>query len=330
VTLARVAALPARTWALGGGLVLAALGSLALGAAHVPLSSLVPALLDADHPFHRLVWEVRAPRIVLAALVGGALGLSGAVVQTAVRNPLADPGLLGVTAGAGLGALLCLVFAPEHAFWLPACAMLGGLAAVTPILSFASRASGVSGAARLILVGVAVNAVFGSAIALVTFFFADRAPAYVSFTIGSLNARGWREVWIAGPALVLGCLALLPLRRSLDALLLDDASAGGVGAPVRALRITACAIAAGLTGAAVSVAGLVGFVGLVVPNWLRLALGPEHARLLPACALGGALLVSIADCVARTAAAPLELPVGALLALIGGPYFLSLVLRRVH
>jgi len=308
-------------------LVLAAAAALAIGAARVPVGEVLSALLDRAHPDHLLVFEVRTPRIALAALVGASLALAGALVQTAVRNSLADPGLLGVTAGAGLGALVWLVFAPTHALGLPAAAMLGGLAAVIPVLSLATGASGPGGAARLILVGVAVNALFGSAISLITFFFADRAPAYVAFTVGSLNARGWSDVRIVAPILVVAGLGIALLRRALDALLLDDTSARSLGVPVRALRIGACALAAALTGASVSVAGLVGFVGLVVPNVVRMRVGPEHARLLPLCALGGALLALVADTIARTAAAPLELPVGALLALVGGPYFLWLVLR---
>lgn len=326
---------PARP-ASGAGLVVALavllagamLAMLGIGAARIPAGELVSALLDDAHPSHALLLEVRAPRVALAALVGAALGLAGALVQTSVRNPLADPGLLGVTAGAGLGALIWLVFAPTHAFGLSAAAMLGGLAAVAPVLSLSASASGPGAAARLILVGVAINALFGSAIALITFFFADRAPAYVAFTVGSLNGRGWPDVRIVAPVLAAGGLCAVLLHRPLDALLLDDTTARGLGVPVRALRIGACALAAALTGAAVAVAGLVGFVGLVIPNVVRMWVGPEHARLLPLCALGGALLALLADTVARTAAVPLELPVGALLAVIGGPYFLWLVLRR--
>ncbi|MEX2207077.1 MAG: iron ABC transporter permease [Myxococcota bacterium] len=308
-------------------LVLAASVSLALGAAQIPAREVLGALLDRAHPDHLLLFEVRTPRIALAALVGASLALAGALVQTSVRNSLADPGLLGVTSGAGLGALVWLVFAPTHALGLSAAAMLGGLAAIVPVLALSAGASGPGGAARLILVGVAANALFGSAIALITFFFADRAPAYVAFTVGSLNARGWPDVSIVAPILVFAGVGVALLRHPLDALLLDDTSARSLGVPVRALRLGACALAAALTGAAVSVAGLVGFVGLVVPNVVRMRVGPEHARLLPLCALGGALLAVVADTIARSAAAPLELPVGALLACVGGPYFLWLVLR---
>jgi iron complex transport system permease protein len=309
-------------------LVGVAIAVLGVGAARIAPAELVPAFFDADHPSHTLLFQVRTPRVVLAALVGAALALAGALVQTSVRNSLADPGLLGVTAGAGLGALIWLVFAPTHPFGLSAAAMVGGLVAVTPVLALSAGASGPGGAARLILVGVAINALFGSAIALITFFFADRAPAYVAFTVGSLNGRGWPDVCIVAPILAVGAVCIALIHRPLDALLLDDTSARGLGVPVRALRLGACALAAGLTGAAVSVAGLVGFVGLVVPNVVRMRVGPEHALLLPLCALGGALLAVVADTVARTAAVPLELPVGALLAMVGGPYFLWLVLRQ--
>jgi iron complex transport system permease protein len=317
----------ADVWAalLGALLLAAAATSAAFGAAPVPLGELPRALFDASHPLHGPVFEVRVPRIVGAVGVGASLGVAGALMQTVVRNPLADPGLLGVSAAAGAAGLLALVLWPEHPEWVPGFAFAGGLSAVALVLGSAFGTGRARGPLRVVLSGVALQALFFALIALVTFFFADRAPAFASFVVGSLNGLGWSDAaLLAGPA-ALGIALALAFVRVWNALLLDDAAAAGVGLAVRRARLGASAIAALLAAGAVSVAGLVGFVGLVVPNAVRLLVGPDHRALLPLCALGGAALVVASDAVARTATAPLELPVGALLALLGAPYFLWLL-----
>jgi len=303
--------------------------AIAVGAAAVPIAEVPAALVDAAHPAHAVLWQVRLPRIALGVVVGAALAVSGALMQAVVRNPLADPGIMGVTAGAGLGGLLGLVLWPAETALVPVLAFGGGLAAIAVVLGVAASGTHGMGPLRLVLSGVAMQAILFSLIALVTFFFADRAPAFVSFTIGSLAGRGWGDVGRAlGPALLGGGAAMMAAR-TLNLLLLDDDSAAGVGLPVRRARLGASCLAALLAASAASVAGLVGFVGLVVPNWIRVTVGPDHRVLLPLCMLGGAALVVAADTAARTLAGPLELPVGALLALLGGPYFLAILWRRV-
>jgi iron complex transport system permease protein len=182
---------------------------------------------------------------------------------------------------------------------------------------------------RLILSGVAVQALFFAGVALLSFLFADRAPAFVAFTVGSLNGRGWPDVLPALPAMLAGGAVAAAVARPLDVLLLDEASATSVGVRVRAARLGAAALAALLAAAAVSIAGLVAFVGLVAPNSVRLLVGPSHARLLPLSALAGAVLVVVADTAARSVAPPTELPVGALLALVGAPFLIFLASRRL-
>lgn len=315
--------------ALAAALVAAAALSVRLGAVEIAGGELVAALTQADHPLHAVLWQVRVPRVAGAALVGAALGVSGTLLQTVVRNPLADPGLLGVNAGAGLAAMIALVLAPDLALLLPILAFLGALAAVAVVLFAAWGTRRRLGPLKIVLAGVAVQAVLFSLIALVTFFFADRAPAFVAFTVGSLNGAGWPEARLAALPIAVGLGVSMLAVRPLNLLLLDDAAAAGVGLEVQRVRVLASALAALLAAAAVSVAGLVGFVGLVVPNWLRVVSGPNHRTLVPLAALGGAALVVVADLVARTAAAPIELPVGALLALLGGPYFLVVLWRRL-
>jgi iron complex transport system permease protein len=266
---------------------------------------------------------------VTGAAVGAALALAGALLQTAARNPLADSTLLGLTAGAGTAALVAILFFPALAGALPAFAFAGALAASLATLGFAGAGALQLDPLRMILAGVAIQALGFAGIALLSFLYAERAPAFVAFTVGSLNGRGWNEAAIAtGTALAGGAIAFA-FARPLDVLLLDDGSAAAVGLPVRAARLATAALAALLAGGAVSVAGLVGFVGLVVPNAVRLAVGPGHRWLVPLSALGGATLVLLADSVARSLAAPLELPVGALLAALGAPYLLHRVRREL-
>jgi len=319
------------SWAglLAVALVLAVALAGSLGAARVSLGELPRAVMDAAHPAHAILWDVRLPRVVAGALVGGALAVAGALMQAAVRNPLADPGLTGVTAGAGLGGLLAIVLWPEHPALVPVLAYVGSLAALAAVLASAWGGRRLAGPLRLVLSGVAVQAIVFSLLALVNFAFADRAPAFVAFTIGSLAGAGWDEVArIALPTAFAATLALFSAR-TLDLLLLDDGSAGGLGLSVVRARVAAACLAALLAAAAASAAGLVGFVGLVVPNWIRVVTGPSHRILLPLSLLAGATLLVAADTTARMVAAPLELPVGALLALVGGPYFLWVLWSRV-
>jgi iron complex transport system permease protein len=316
--------------ALGLGLLLVAAAFVAasLGASALTPREVATALLDAGDPRHVLLWQVRLPRVACGALVGAALGVAGVLVQTAVRNPLADPWLLGVSAGAGAAALLAIVAFPELPALVPAVAFVGGIAPVAVLLVLSSGAR-VRGPLRMILAGVALQALCFSLVALILFFFADRAPAFAAFIVGSLASVGWEDAAIVAVPTALGFAAALVAARPLDVLLLDEASATSLGVTVRRARFGAASLAALLAAGAVSVAGLVGFVGLVAPNALRLLAGPRHLLLVPLAALGGATLVMLADAAARAAAAPLELPVGALLAALGAPYFLYLIWKKI-
>jgi iron complex transport system permease protein len=250
-------------------------------------------------------------------------------MQTVVRNPLADPSLIGVSAGAGVGGLLVIVLFPAVAWALPAFAFVGAVGAAAVILALAARGAQTAGPLRILLSGVAVQAILFAVIGLITFLYADRAPSFAAFTVGSLAGASWREVRIALPGALLGTVLALGAARRLDLLLLDDDTASGIGLPVRLARFLASCVSCLLAATGVAVAGLVGFVGLVVPNAIRLLVGPAHGRLLPLSAVGGATLMLLADAAARVAVAPLELPVGSLLALIGGPYFIHLLWRRL-
>jgi len=318
-------------WAtlLALGLVVAIVVAIGVGSVEMGPSTLLAALFDSDHPLHAVLWQVRLPRIVGGILVGGALAIAGALLQTVVRNPLADPGLLGVTAGAGVAALIAILVFPERSELVPFVAFAGGLGTIGILLGLAWSHNHSLAPLRLVLSGVALQALFFSGSALLTFAFADRAPAFAGFIVGSLSGFGWADVRSVALPTILGLALALLAFRPLNLLLLDDATAGGLGLGVRGARLGASCLSALLAAGAVSVAGLVGFVGLVVPNAVRLLVGPDHRLLLPLAMLAGALLMISADTLARTALSPLELPVGALLAFIGGPYFLYLLWRKL-
>ncbi len=318
-------------WAstLGASAVTAALFAAAIGPVAVPIGEIGRVLFDEAHELHAVLWEVRVPRVVGGAIVGAVLATAGTLMQTVVRNPLADPGLLGVTAGAGFAALLAIIFFPAATAWVPAAAFVGSLLTVSLLMGLAWRPGRAGGPLRLLLSGVAIQAVFFASTAMLSFVFADRAPSFAAFVVGSLNGLGWQDVRFAAWPAAIGFFGALLGARSFDLLLLDDTSAAGVGLAVRQTRMFAAAFAAVLAAGAVSIAGLVGFVGLVVPNAMRLLVGPNHRTLLPLAAIAGAILVVVADTAARSWLAPLELPVGALLAFVGGPYFLYLLWRRL-
>ncbi|NKE47517.1 iron ABC transporter permease [Roseomonas frigidaquae] len=335
-------------WVLAGGLVvlLAAMAAgVLLGPARISPGGLGAVLADAlglaDLPdaFRRdaaVLGVIRAPRVLLAAIIGAGLGAAGAAMQGLFRNPLADPGLIGVSAGAALAAVAAIVFgatlfgvaAGALGLWmLPLAAFLGGLAA-TLLMARLGNVGGVTGVATLLLAGVAVNALAGALTGLLIFTADDRQVRDITFwTLGSLAGARWEQVPVVAALVGLPTLGLIALARPLDALLLGEAEAFHLGHRVETVKRVAVTLAAIAVAAGVAFTGLIGFVGLVVPHLLRLGFGSGHRLVLPGSALlGGALLV-LSDLAARSLAAPAELPVGVVTALIGAPFFLWLLRR---
>jgi iron complex transport system permease protein len=278
--------------------------------------------------------SIRLPRIGLAILAGAGLAVCGAALQALFRNPLADPGLLGISSGAALGAGLMIVAGPLNpfarlgGFAVPLAAFLGALAA-TGAVQVCSGNRARRAPSTLLLAGIAVNALAGAGIGLLSWLADDAALRNFTFwTLGSLSAATW-PLLAPVALLVVPAVALLARQAAaLNALLLGEAEAGHLGIDVRRLKAQVIALSALAVGAVVAVTGIVGFVGLVAPHLVRLAIGPDHRTLLPGTALAGALLLGGADLGARTLAAPAELPIGLLTALIGGPFFLWLLRRR--
>lgn len=320
-----------RPFILIGGLALllsVMVAGIALGAVRVSLVDIWSALLgEHTGPGRYIVWNLRIPRVVLAALVGMNLALAGAILQSVTRNPLADPHLLGLSAGGALVAVLALHLAPAiAAVNLPPLAFAGALLGAAIVYLLAWR-GGVS-PARLILAGVAVGSLFTAVTTGLLLASSLTVQAIMSWLAGGFYARSWPSVHILVPYWAVGCVMALLLARQLDVLALGDEPAAVLGVRVQRMRAALTGLAALLTGSAVAVAGLIGFVGLVVPHIARMLVGGGHRYVLPLAALLGASLLVTADIVARTIAAPRELPVGVVTAVVGAPFFVYLLRRR--
>ncbi len=285
---------------------------------------------------HRLVdgalWNVRFPRILLGLVVGAALGVAGTVMQGVFGNPLAEPGVIGVSAGCAVGASTAIVFGLNFfsIATVPFAAFASGLI-TTFAVYLLSRATGRTRVLTLVLTGIAVNAVASAIITLFIFVADSRNREQIVFwQLGSLNGATWFAVATTAPLFVVGLAITLASTRKLDLLALGERQARHVGVDVERLRVISIVCVAILTAAAVAYAGIISFVGLIVPHLLRLLVGPSHRALVPLSALGGALLISIADVFARTLIPFADLPIGMFTALVGGPLFFLLMRRSLR
>ena len=309
-------------------------GALALGIALAVAGALGPAEVGWNDLFHAgagrtLLVEVRLPRVAAAAVLGAALALAGVAFQALLRNPLADPYVLGVSGGASLGGALALVAGAASAA-VPAAAFAGALASLVA-LERVARVGGRTNVYTLLLTGAIFNAVTAALLMfLQSFAFGEEMHALVFYLMGRVPALGAGELALAASAVVGAALLLGARGRELNALAFGEEGAQQLGVDVERLKRTVLVAGSLLTGLAVARAGLIGFVGLVVPHLLRLAGGPDHRRLVPLAAFVGAAGLVLADLVARTAFAPRELPVGVVTALVGGPFFLVLLRRRAR
>ncbi|HEY0199401.1 MAG TPA: iron ABC transporter permease [Rhodanobacter sp.] len=331
-----------RPIALGGLvllLALAALWSLSQGAMNLSAAEVLGSIgrWSSGHPLtgdDRVVLMLRLPRVLMAMLVGASLACGGAAMQGLFRNPLADPGLIGVSAGSALGAVVMIVLGGvlfggasglAGSLGVAMAAFVGGLVATALVYLMGRRRPGV---ATLLLAGVAVSAIAMAGIGLLTFMANENQLRDLTFwSLGSLGGSDWQRLGIVTLPMLLPLLWLPRTARALNALLLGEHEARLLGFRPERVQPLLIALVALMVSAAVSMTGVIGFIGLLVPHLLRLVWGPDHRMLLPASALGGAALLVAADTLARTLVAPAELPIGVLTALIGGPFFLWLLLR---
>lgn len=318
---------------LGAGLGLAILvlfaGSLLVGPAQIGIGDSLRGLLDGgNNPIALVMWEIRLPRALLAVMIGASLGLAGAAMQGYLRNPLAEPGLIGISGAAALGAVLAIHtgLSAGFALGLPLSALAGALGAVLLIMVLAGpRGTSLT----LILAGIAVSALAAALTSLVLNLSPNpfAASEIVFWMMGSLADRSMTHVWLALPFTLLGWVLLAGLGRGLDALTLGEDAAQAMGIPINRLRVQLVVGTACVVGAGTAVAGAIGFVGLVVPHILRPLVGARPSRLLWASGLGGAVMLLAADIAVRVVLPTQDLKLGVLTALVGAPLFLHLILK---
>ena len=326
---------PTRTMWLTGLLVLAfslvlgvAIGAANVAPSHVLLEivSHIPGIrVNTQIPTSEsaIIWQLRLPRVVLAGLVGAMLATSGCAYQGTFRNPLADPYLLGVSAGAGLGATLAIVINSGHAHWVvPLAAFVGAMVAVLMTYSLGRSALVGRSATALVLAGVAVASMLTAVQTLVQQRNSDKIREVYGWVLGRLSTSGWSDVTLIFPYVAFCLIVLLQYRRVLDVFSVGDEEALTMGLPVKRARAAIIICASLGTAAAVSVTGLIGFVGIIIPHTLRLVVGNSYRLLMPLSVMYGAAFVVLADLAARTALAPQEIPIGVVTALIGAPFFL--------
>lgn len=330
---------------MGGLLVLTAVVSLTVGAVHIPIPDAIVIVLKqigmfsgaaVDETHAAVLTTIRAPRVVMTLLIGSALGIGGASLQGLFRNPLVEPSLIGVSGGAAAAVVLAIVFGATLLSSLPLWisnsfislfAFAGGSIATFLVLRL-SMSAGRTHIAMLVLIGVAVNALTGALIGL-AIFYADenQLSTFMFWTLGDLGGATWEKLSLSAPVLLLSTCALLLFARPLNALSLGESDAYHLGVNVERVKRVMVLLSALAVGVSVSLAGIIGFIGLIVPHVIRTMFHADNSLVLPASALGGALLLLIADLIARTMVSPAEMPIGVVTALIGAPFFIALLLK---
>jgi iron complex transport system permease protein len=325
----------------GLGLVIVILVATAIGPADLPIGTVVGVLLSHVPLIHYhsstsalnqgIVWEIRLPGVALAGIVGAMLAAGGASYQGVFRNPLADPYLLGVAAGAGLGATIVIVASSGSTALLPIAAFLGGAVAVTITYLVGAKFGGRSSGTSVVLAGVAVAAIFTAVQTFLQQQHAQDLQAVYSWILGSLAVATWSDVWLILPYVVLSMAILLAHRRLLDVLRLGEEEARSLGVNPQRVRLLVVAAATLGTAAAVSVSGLIGFVGIIVPHLVRLTTNASYRVVLPVSIVGGAAFLILANLVALNLEAPAQIPLGVITAFVGGPFFIFVLRsRRAH
>lgn len=325
--------------ALLGLLILLSLFSLTVGALSISVSDVVLSLAGQQEDFQTalVVNEIRLPRLLLGIIVGAGLAIAGAAMQGLFRNPLADPGLVGVSSGAALAAVTVIVLGGSFLsqwviFWgyfaLPLAAFAGG-GFITWIIYLVATKDGRTDVGLMLLTGIAINAIAGAMTGLLVYFATDTELRTLTFwTMGSIASASWQDIIISTGPILLAIVVLPYFARSLNAFLMGESVTFHMGFNVKRLKFATITLTALAVGAAVSVSGVIGFVGLVAPHLVRLMLGPDHRWLFPGSAIIGAVLVVGSDMLARTLLSPAELPIGIIMSAIGGPFFLWLLIQR--
>jgi len=312
------------------GIVLAVAILVAIGIGSVrfsPLESLLTLIGQGDDRSNTILWDIRIPRVLLALIIGANLAASGALLQAVMLNPLADPGLTGVSSGAAVAALFIMLVVPGYSSFIPIAAIVGGGFAAVMVYAMAWKRVGGFTPIRIILSGVAINAVFGGIIGLLSILYSDRLPAALQWLNGSLNGKGMGDVMVILPYSIVGWIAAIFCVRKANVLRLGEQTAHHLGQNMNQVRFVLSLVAVYLAAVSVSTVGLVGFVGLVVPHIARLLIGSDYRFSMPLGLMLGAIVLLVADTAGRSLFSPLQIPAGIIMAIAGGPYFLYLMRR---
>lgn len=310
--------------------VIAAVIAIGLGSVTIGVPEIIQTLLKTttNAVNDTIILNIRLPRVLLALIIGANIAISGAILQAVMGNPLADPGLTGVTSGAAVCVLAIMLAKPEYMQFVPIAAFVGGVLAAAVVYALAWKRNGIS-PITIILAGVAVNALCGGVVGYLSIMYSDRLPSAVQWMNGSLAAKGNQALFMVLPYSIVGwVLALLAIRKA-NVIRMGDQVAMNLGENVNKIRIMLSLVAVFLAAISVAAIGMIGFVGLIVPHMARFIVGSNYKYLLPMSMALGALVLLVADTGGRTLFAPMDIPAGILMAVIGGPYFLYLMRRSV-
>lgn len=310
-------------------LLLFAVIAIGLGSVRIAVPDILTTLFTAagETKFQTIIFDIRLPRVLLALIIGANIAISGALLQAVMGNPLADPGLTGVTAGAAAFVLVIMLVYPEYTYLVPIAAFVGGIIAAFIVYALAWRRTGIT-PITIILSGVAVNALCGGIVGFLSIIYSDRLPSAVQWLNGSLAAKGNNSLLMIYPYTLVGWILSIFAIRKANIIRLGDQVATNLGENVTRIRIALSLLAVFLTAISVAAIGMIGFVGLIVPHMARLLVGSDYKYMMPMSMILGALVLLLADTGGRTLFAPLDIPAGILMAVIGGPYFLYLMRRR--
>ncbi|WP_291757703.1 FecCD family ABC transporter permease [Lysinibacillus sp. UBA5990] len=310
--------------------ILVAVIAIGLGSVHISIPNILSTLINGrgqEGVYTTIIWDIRLPRVLLALIIGASIAISGALLQAVMGNPLADPGLTGVTSGAAAFVLLILLANPELTHLIPIAAFVGGLIAAAIVYALAWRRTGIT-PITIILSGVAVNALCGGVIGFLSILYSDRLPSAVQWMNGSLAAKGNASLHMIYLYAIIGWILSIFAIRKANIIRLGDQVATNLGESVTRIRILLSILAVFLAAISVAAVGMISFVGLIVPHMARLLVGSDYKYMLPMSMALGAIVLLVADTGGRTLFAPLDIPAGILMAVIGGPYFLYLMRKR--
>ncbi|MGN7408867.1 FecCD family ABC transporter permease [Sporosarcina sp. SAFN-010] len=304
--------------------------AIGLGSIRISVPDILETLFHstAGNVNDTIIFNIRLPRVILALIIGANIAISGAILQAVMGNPLADPGLTGVTSGAAVFVLVIMLAKPEYTQFMPLAALIGGLLAATIVYALAWRRNGIS-PISIILAGVAVNALCGGVVGYLSIIYSDRLPSAVQWMNGSLAAKGNSVVSMILPYAIVGWILSFFAIRKANVIRMGDQVAANLGENVNRIRIILSILAVFLAAISVAAIGMIGFVGLIVPHMARFLVGSNYKYMMPMSMALGALVLLVADTGGRTLFSPLEIPAGILMAVIGGPYFLYLMRRSV-